>query len=390
VRANTRKMLLAGKNTDPFKETEADMVSRVLRGFSGRGSRARSSCSTTRPTTATMDKPAARPSAGSRLCRAPRREDKARNEDARVWFKGLQAIDAKVGVKRSSTCRPPRSTCPVPATGGLHLPVGGQRLLADGRDRVGHRQGPPHPRWTTTPSATSPPTSTCGSTSARTCPSGPREGRAPRTDWVPPLVLEGALRQPLPQLRQGLRSTGKARSHSAGEPPPVMIVVCPNTTVSKLVFDWIAGTEIPRRTAPPSTSPAPAAACPTWSTASGWTKPRTVLIDSAAARVGRHVQARVQGRRGHRARGVQERVPQAQPRRRCDKLTDEDLMREVMNTVGKPGKLGEQIRCVVSVSCSPRAGMPTRSATSWASGRSAASCCASRWWAVACAAAATP
>ena len=31
-------------------------------------------------------------------------------------------------------------------------------------------------------------------------------------------------------------------------------------------------------------------------------------------------------------------------------LTDEDLLREVMNTVGKPGKLGEQVKCVVSVS----------------------------------------
>ena len=33
-----------------------------------------------------------------------------------------------------------------------------------------------------------------------------------------------------------------------------------------------------------------------------------------------------------------------------DKLTDEDLLREVMNTVGKKGRLGEQVRCVVSVS----------------------------------------
>src|SRR5206468_4912623 len=33
-----------------------------------------------------------------------------------------------------------------------------------------------------------------------------------------------------------------------------------------------------------------------------------------------------------------------------DKLTDEDLLREVMNTVGKVGKLGEHVRCVVSVS----------------------------------------
>lgn len=33
-----------------------------------------------------------------------------------------------------------------------------------------------------------------------------------------------------------------------------------------------------------------------------------------------------------------------------DKMTDQELLREVMNTVGKPGRLGEQIRCVVSVS----------------------------------------
>ncbi len=33
-----------------------------------------------------------------------------------------------------------------------------------------------------------------------------------------------------------------------------------------------------------------------------------------------------------------------------EKITDEDLLREVMNTVGKKGKLGEQVRCVVSVS----------------------------------------
>lgn len=38
------------------------------------------------------------------------------------------------------------------------------------------------------------------------------------------------------------------------------------------------------------------------------------------------------------------------PGRDTDSLTDQDLMREVMNTVGKAGKLGENIRCVVSVS----------------------------------------
>jgi hypothetical protein len=36
--------------------------------------------------------------------------------------------------------------------------------------------------------------------------------------------------------------------------------------------------------------------------------------------------------------------------RAAEKITDQDLLREVMNTVGKKERLGEQIRCVVSVS----------------------------------------
>jgi type III restriction enzyme len=38
------------------------------------------------------------------------------------------------------------------------------------------------------------------------------------------------------------------------------------------------------------------------------------------------------------------------PGRDAEGLTDEDLLREVMNTVGKPGHLGEHLKCVVSVS----------------------------------------
>ncbi len=34
----------------------------------------------------------------------------------------------------------------------------------------------------------------------------------------------------------------------------------------------------------------------------------------------------------------------------ADNITDQDLLREVMNTVGKEGRLGDSIRCVVSVS----------------------------------------
>src|SRR6184192_3052536 len=38
------------------------------------------------------------------------------------------------------------------------------------------------------------------------------------------------------------------------------------------------------------------------------------------------------------------------PARAGDNITDQELLREVMNTVGKPGHLGGAIRCVVSVS----------------------------------------
>ena len=56
------------------------------------------------------------------------------------------------------------------------------------------------------------------------------------------------------------------------------------------------------------------------------------------------------------ARGAQIEEFKAEFRKRfpdrdtSELLTDEDLMREVLNTVGKPGKLGENVKCVVSVS----------------------------------------
>lgn len=35
--------------------------------------------------------------------------------------------------------------------------------------------------------------------------------------------------------------------------------------------------------------------------------------------------------------------------RAADNITDKELLREVINTVGKPGQLGAKVRCVVSV-----------------------------------------
>jgi type III restriction enzyme len=80
------------------------------------------------------------------------------------------------------------------------------------------------------------------------------------------------------------------------------------------------------------------------------TRQRTILIDSEELETGEPLSdtfralaaAEIEAfKRDLRTRGRHDDA---------DKLTDADLLREVMNTVGQQGKLGEQVRCVVSVS----------------------------------------
>ena len=74
------------------------------------------------------------------------KEDKERNRDARVWFRGLLRPAAQG--RHQGRLRPLGDAVLPEGLGlqrGLHLPLGGQRLLADGRDRVGDREDPAHP-----------------------------------------------------------------------------------------------------------------------------------------------------------------------------------------------------------------------------------------------------
>ena len=135
--------------------------------------------------------------------------------------------------------------------------------------------------------------------------------------------------------------------------PPVFIVVCNNTATSKLIYEWI----------------------------SGWDRPNTddelvnihrghlelfrnydehgnriaraptLLIDSAQLESGEKIDAdfrkiaapEIEQFRRER----QERTGRIED---ADDIDETELLREVMNTVGRPGRLGENIRCVVSVS----------------------------------------
>ncbi len=132
--------------------------------------------------------------------------------------------------------------------------------------------------------------------------------------------------------------------------PPVFIVVCNNTNVSKLVYDWISGWEI--GLADDATAIAPGNLGLFSNVEHGqWTqRPNTILVDSKQLESGEAMSPEFKKIAAAEIEEFKAEYRERFPGRSTDDLTDEDLLREVMNTIGKPGKLGEQIRCVVSVS----------------------------------------
>jgi type III restriction enzyme len=178
----------------------------------------------------------------------------------------------------------------------------------------------------------------------------PKKGRSTSTvteDPILPKELEGALRSLYGNYEKSYKKWDKLDPVQRGT-PPVFIVVCNNTTVSKLVYDWVAGHEKHRDGTPVVKT----GNLPIFSNEDhgAWSaRPNTLLIDSVQIDSGEGMSDEFKKvataeidefKREYRARTGQE----------PDDLTDEDLLREVMNTVGKPGKLGEHIKCVVSVS----------------------------------------
>ena len=78
-------------------------------------------------------------------------------------------------------------------------------------------------------------------------------------------------------------------------------------------------------------------------------RPRTLLIDSEQLESGEALDVDFRDMAEDEIeRFRREMIERGEPEK-ARNITDQDLLREVMNTVGKEGKLGEPIRCVVSV-----------------------------------------
>lgn len=176
----------------------------------------------------------------------------------------------------------------------------------------------------------------------------PRKGRA--TDAVEgdpelPADLEGALQSLYGNYRKRYEQW---QASGAEGTPPVFIVVCNNTNVSKLVYEWVAGYD--RLQPDGTTRPAPGNLAIFSNVQDGaWTgRPNTILVDSAQLESGNAMSADF---KKSAAREIEEFKAEKRRREGAEvDVSDEDLLREAMNTVGKKEKLGEQVKCVVSVS----------------------------------------
>ncbi len=167
-----------------------------------------------------------------------------------------------------------------------------------------------------------------------------------------PKELEGALYSLYGNYEKYYRQWElNTEARSRGLTPPVFIVVCNNTNVSKLVYDWISGWEKDLPDKSTVIVPGNLAVLRNSDDGGRWrSAPNTVLIDSEQLESGEGMSKEFKKMAALAIEEFKSEYLVRFPGRDVEKLTDEDLLREVMNTVGKPGKLGENIKCVVSVS----------------------------------------
>ena len=180
----------------------------------------------------------------------------------------------------------------------------------------------------------------------------PKKGRGQGGE-LDPLKLPTRLQTALQALYGHYEKTFELWEQRGIKVPPCFIIVCQNTAISKLVYDYISGfrrknddgTETPengrlalfRNFDETTGNPLP--------------RPNTLLIDSEQLEAGDALDDSFRVMAADEIdRFRREIVERSGDPRAGENLTDQELLREVMNTVGKPGQLGGSIRCVVSVS----------------------------------------
>jgi type III restriction enzyme len=134
--------------------------------------------------------------------------------------------------------------------------------------------------------------------------------------------------------------------------PPCFIIVCQNTSISKLIYEYISGFQRPNQD---GSTTLVNGSLPLFRNfdehGNPIARPPTLLIDSEEIESGEALDPNFRAMASDEIeRFRRDIIDRTGDRHQAENISDQDLLREVMNTVGKPGKLGESIRCVVSVS----------------------------------------
>ena len=179
----------------------------------------------------------------------------------------------------------------------------------------------------------------------------PKKGRG-KGKTLDPLSIPVELQTALEALYGHYRMTYELWQKASIKVPPCFIVVCNNTSTSKLVYDYISGFQRENEDGSTTLENGRLELFRNYDDhGNPLGRPRTLLIDSEQLESGDALDKNFRDLASDEIdRFRREIIERTGDRRQAENLTDQDLLREVMNTVGKPDRLGESIRCVVSVS----------------------------------------
>ena len=180
----------------------------------------------------------------------------------------------------------------------------------------------------------------------------PKKGRGQGGE-LDPLKLPTRLQTAIEALYGHYKKTFDVWSEAKVKVPPCFIVVCNNTSTSKLVYDYISGFNRKNEDGTTTLENGRLALFRNFDETTGnpLPRPNTLLIDSEQLEAGDALDDNFRNMATDEIeRFRREIIERTGDARAADNLTDQELLREVMNTVGKPGQLGGSIRCVVSVS----------------------------------------
>jgi type III restriction enzyme len=180
----------------------------------------------------------------------------------------------------------------------------------------------------------------------------PKKGRG-SGDALDPLKLPTRLQTALQALYGHYEKTHKLWADRGIKVPPCFIIVCQNTAISKLVYDFVSGFQRKNDDGSTTLENGRLALFRNFdeSTGNPLARPNTLLIDSEQLEAGDALDDNFRSIAADEIeRFRREIIERTGDTRAGDNITDQELLREVMNTVGKPGTLGGSTRCVVSVS----------------------------------------